>query len=331
MKHIVLFQHSCAACSKVARMVRDLSITGLEARALGDPEVLQLLGTAGLQRPDRPSLLVVNGDDVQLISGWAMRKRLAGVVGWGRSGTIVRLLAAEWRARLARSAESHVLSRRGVIGGALAGVAGWALIPGSTAGAAPEPSESKTDLTLADPADVEKASAAASVQQAIRTWGPVEGDVYTVTRGGQPTLVLTHPRRGIFTFVDNSPAALRGGTPAALSMGKASTAAPAARFYTTGGTPLADVAVSGDHVTASAVSGNTIVLDSFNAEAEPDVSKAEIAIFIACIGENASATCWMNCITCVETIATIYGIVPCAYCLACAGPYGITCAIRAFF
>jgi hypothetical protein len=329
MRYIILFQHSCDACSKVARMVRDISIDGLEARALSDPQVSELLSNARLEIPSRPALLVVDNDNVQMLSGWAMRRRLARVVGWRRSGTIARLLAAEWRARLARSAGSHGLSRRGVIGGALAGVAGWALIPGSTAGAAHEPSGSKTDLTLADPADVEKASAAASVQQAIRTWGPVEGDVYTVTRGGQPTLVLTHPRDGIFTFVDNSPGALRSGTPAALSMGRASTAAPAARYYSTGGIPLADLAVSGDHVTASPVSG--IVLDSFNAEAEPDVSKAEIAIFIACIGENANATCWMNCITCVETIATIAGIVPCAYCLACAGPYGITCAIRAFF
>lgn len=49
MKYIVLFQHSCDACSKVARMVRDISMAGLEARALEDPEVSGLLSSAGLQ------------------------------------------------------------------------------------------------------------------------------------------------------------------------------------------------------------------------------------------------------------------------------------------
>ena len=130
MRYIVLYADRCSACSKAARVVRSAAVAGLEARAFEDPQVSELLGQAGLQIPDRPSLLIIDTEDIQIISGWAMRRRLASVVGWRRSGTIVRLLAAEWRARLATSDKWRAPSRRGVIGGAIAGIAGWALTSG---------------------------------------------------------------------------------------------------------------------------------------------------------------------------------------------------------
>src|SRR5450759_3479924 len=104
MRYIVLYANNCDACSKVSRMVREISIAGMEARAFEDPHVLKLLSDAGLQAPSRPSLLIIGSADLQMVSGLAMRRRLAGVIGWRRSGTIARLLATEWRARLARSA-----------------------------------------------------------------------------------------------------------------------------------------------------------------------------------------------------------------------------------
>src|SRR5258708_6864065 len=127
MEYIILYAHDCSACSKVARMVQESSIPGLTARALQDPRIRHLLSEAGLQAPRGPALLMVDDAGVQMVTGWTMRWRLARVAGWRRSRAIVRLLAAEWRARLARSAAPHSPSRRGVIGTLVAGVAAWVL------------------------------------------------------------------------------------------------------------------------------------------------------------------------------------------------------------
>jgi hypothetical protein len=322
MRYIVLFQHSCDACSKVARMVGDVSIGGLEARALEDPQVTALLSNAHLQTPGRPSLLIINGDDVQVLSGWAMRRRLASVVGWRRSGTILRLLAAEWRARLARAAEPHGPSRRGVIGGALAGLGGWALMSGAAA-ASPAPGEGKPDIMLADPAEVEKALATAPVQQAIRTWGPVEGQAFK-TSGSGAVLALTHPERGILTVVDNSPGALRGGNPVALSFGHAPTAEHGLRYYTVTGAPLADQVVSGSRVITTAVQHNPD-------EVIPDFNFKTFSIcFTGCIGvKGIQAECLNGCFSCGIDLVnhSIPGILSaCPPCLKCAGVHAYTCA-----
>jgi hypothetical protein len=323
MRYIVLFQHSCHACSHVARLVRGLSVTGLEARSLEDPEVTGLLSHAGLQTPDRPSLLVADGNGLEVLSGWAMRRRLAGVIGWRRSAAIAGLLAAEWRARLARSAESYGPSRRGVIGGALAGAAGWALMSMSgTAFASALPGESKPEMTAADPAEVKAALATVPGQRAVRTWGPVELEAYKVRSGGQVTLMLTHPRDRILTFIDISSGALRGSNPAAVSLGSAD---HAIRYYSVGGTPLADLTVSGGQVQASAVPRDAVVPSS-TVEAEPDITPKQLACFIACIGRKVDAGCAQDCITCVAGIVFKHPPpIPCAECATCAGRYGTAC------
>ena len=324
MRYIVLFQHSCHACSQVARMVRDLSVTGLEARPLEDPEVTGLLSHAGLETPDRPSLLVADSKGIEVLSGWAMRRRLAGVIGWRRSGAITGLLAAEWRARLARSADSHAPSRRGVIGGALAGAAGWALMSG-TAFASARPVESKPELTVADPAEVRAALATVPGQRALSTWGAVEQQAFKVRGGGRVTLMLTHPRARILTFISMSPGALRGGNPAAVSLGEALASDHAIRYYSVGGTPLADLMASSGRVQASPVPRDAVV-PGRTAEVEPELTPKQIACFIACIGRKAGAGCIQNCITCVAGI--VYKNpppIPCAECAACAGPYGTDC------
>jgi hypothetical protein len=299
-------------------MVREISIAGMEARAFEDPHVLKLLSDAGLQAPSRPSLLIIGSADLQMVSGLAMRRRLAGVIGWRRSGTIARLLATEWRARLARSAGSHAPSRRGVIGGAIAGMTGWALTSGAAA-ASPRPGAGEPAIKVADPDDVTRLLATASAQQAIRNWGPVEREALEVTHNSQPVLVLTHPANGMFTFVDHSPRALRGGNPMALSIGPSPSDAPAMRYYSADGVPLADMAVSNGHVTVTAVRDGT-------SEIEPDVKipTGQIACFIACLQGPENASCVMNCYNCAHHPLN------CVQCVLCAGPPGVRCAKQCF-
>lgn len=318
MKHVILFQNNCDACSKVAGMVRDLSVTGLEARPLEDPQIVELLSTAHVEIPDRPSLLIIDDDGLEIISGWAMRRRLANVVGWRRSGSIVRLLAAEWRARLARSAGSQVPSRRVVIGGALGGtvavLAGWALRQPGSAAAPLRSGGGKLDVTTANPADVKALLATVPVQHSVSSWGPV-GDVFKVS-GEQNVFVLAHPRDEILTIVDSSPGAVQGGNPSTLSLGKSPVTTAAIRYYTVSGTPLADAATSNGRTTVSPVQGGP-------EGTRPDApTPAQLALFIDCCGAYMTVDCAGGCDSCVAhpNAACI------AACLRCAGLAAWTCA-----
>src|SRR5579863_832850 len=215
-KYIILYAHRCNACSKVARMVQESSIPGLTARALDDSHVRDLLSKADLQVPGRPALLILGDAETALVTGWAMRRRLARVAGWRRSRAILRLLAAEWRARLARSLEPDSPSRRGVIGTLVAGVAGWVLAADAIPSRRPQ-GKDHLAMKIADPDDAAKLLRTTSAQQAIRAWGPAQGVVYEVTDGSQPVLMLTHPQ-GMLTFIDHSTGALRHSAPVALSL-----------------------------------------------------------------------------------------------------------------
>lgn len=315
MKYIILYAHDCGACSKVARVVQESSIPGLTARALEDSHVGDLLSKAGLQAPGRPALLILGDAEISLVTGWAMRRRLARAVGWRRSGAIVRLLTAEWRARLARSAAPHSLSRRGVIGTLAAGVIGW-ILPSDAMQAPRGPKAAR--LRMADPDDVTKLLRTASAQQAIRTWGPAQAEVFEVT-GSQPVLVLTHSR-GILTFVDNSAGALRDIRPVALSIAPSLAEASGAtmRYYSIDGVPLADIAANGRVTLSSAQSRTSIT--------EPDIRipTAQLTCFVACLGSAVDGNCANNCVGCAHSLMS------CVSCAACAGPKGVACARQCF-
>ncbi len=315
MRYVVLYAADCPACSKVAAMVMNASVTGLEARGFEDAEIAESLRNAGLRVPDRPSLVIVNGTDVRLLSGWAMRRRLAGVVGWRRSRTIVRLLAAEWRARLTKSAASHAPSRRGVIGGILAGLTGWAV----TSGVANASPRNTPAMRAADPADAARVLRTATAQRAIRAWGPADPQVHEISGGSHPVFVLVHPERDIYTFVDNSPGALRESKPVAISMGVAPTAERALRYYTVDGIALADLQVADGKTTVRAVETAPEVV--------PDVSKWQFACWLGCIGRKSTVACLAVCEQCFYyAVGSLARLVACSNCVVCAGPNGVACA-----
>jgi hypothetical protein len=317
MRNIVLYAGSCPACSRVARLVTDASIADLEARPFDDPGVSESLAGAGLPTPDRPALVVIGDTDVQLLTGWAMRRHLAALVGWRRSGTIARLLAAEWRARLTRPAGLPALSRRGVIGGTVAGVLGWAMSSG-VANAATRSAESTPGLKAASPADAARVLETAAAQRAIRAWGPAEQQVLETTGGGRQVLVLRHPDRDIYTIIDNSPEA-QGGEPAAISVGAAPTAEHALRYYTVNGGALADLAISDGHTTITPVQLSP-------GEVEPDLSKIQFQCWLGCIGASTtSPSCITSCESCVIGPNGLGKAIACALCIVCAGQNGVNC------
>lgn len=76
-------------------MVDGLSVSGLETLSIGSAEAVRLLETAGAGTPDRPCLLVIEDDRVEVKSGWAMRSRLARLIGARRGTALARLAIAE--------------------------------------------------------------------------------------------------------------------------------------------------------------------------------------------------------------------------------------------
>jgi hypothetical protein len=209
MRYILLFKGSCAVCSKVAGMVDDLSVDNLEARSIESAEVRQILGGAGLETPGRPALLMTSDAGVRMVSGWEMRRNLAGLLGWRRARAIARLAAAEWHARLTQAAGSDVPSRRGVVKAGLAGlagIAGAAVIPGKAL-AASQPAASGPVLSIAGRSTVERTLAVSAVQTAIQTFGPAEPTVQVVTSGKERVLVLAHAQSNVMTLVDDSASA----------------------------------------------------------------------------------------------------------------------------
>lgn len=319
MRYIVLYAADCPACSKVAAMVTGAAVTGLEARGFEDPEIAESLRTAGLRIPDRPSLVIMSDTDVQLLNGWAMRRRLAGVVGWRRSRTIVRLLAAEWRARLTKSAASHVPTRRGVIGGILAGITGWAVTSG-VANASPASAGSAPAMKPADPADAAMVLRTATAQRATRAWGPADAQVHEISGGGShPVFVLMHPDRDVYTFIDNSPGALRDNKPVAISLGIAPTTEHALRYYTVDGAALADLRVADGATMVKAVETAPEVI--------PDLSKWQFACWVGCIGRKSTVACLAVCENCFYySVGSIARLIACSNCVVCAGPNGVACA-----
>lgn len=317
MRNIVLYAGGCAACSRVARLVTDASIADLEARPFDDPWVSESLAGAGLQTPDRPALVVIGATEVLLLTGWAMRRRLAALVGWRRSGTIARLLAAEWRARLTRSAETYMPSRRGIIGGTVAGVLGWAMTSGvahaSTTSAASTPA-----LKAVSPAGAAKVLQTATAQRAVSTWGAAE--ILELSGGSNPVFMLVHSERDIYTFIDNSPRARQASGPAAVSLGVAPGAGGTIRYYTVSGIALADLSVADGQATATPGQPTAAV--------QPDITinKVTLACFAACVGRPPNVSCVDNCARCSEASGTLaQKLLACLPCVTCAGVNGVNC------
>src|SRR2546423_13641871 len=110
--YILLFEAQCAACSRAAQAVAGLGIKDLAVRGLSDPSIVAQLGQAGLEQPTRPALLIQEGTEARLVTGWAMRWTLVRLLGWRRAGRILGLISTEGFAHASRMG---TVSRRGFL------------------------------------------------------------------------------------------------------------------------------------------------------------------------------------------------------------------------
>ncbi|TMC08456.1 MAG: hypothetical protein E6J41_13440 [Chloroflexi bacterium] len=321
MTHVLVFDSSCAACSRAARAVAEMGIAGLEVRGLSDPDVLGRLREAGLEPPDRPALLSGDGTEARLATGWTMRRRLAGLVGWRRARLIVRLVSIETRARTERSGS---VSRRRVIGAGVAMAAGAVasgLLPEAAAAAA---SPATGRLVPASNAEASRALGSTAVQAAVRTWGAAQ-PVGVTSDGTTSVLVLGFANApDVALLVDNAD----GKT--ALAVRK-DPRGGALQFFGVDGTAFGTVSVKGGKVVATQASGASAAASSAGAAVPAvHIPTAKIRCFIHCLGAHLQASCILTCHTCVTTPNPFSRVVACAHCLVCAGPEAIRCARHCF-
>jgi hypothetical protein len=321
MAHVLMFDSECAACSRAARAVAQMGIEGLEVRGLSDPAVLAQLRQAGLEPPAGPALLSGDGAETRLVTGWAMRKGLARLLGWRRASRVVHLVSIEGRARAARA---RSVSRRSVLGAGLAVAAGAVtsvLLPESAAAASPQ---APSGLAPASSAEAQRALGSTTVQTAINTWGPVH-PAGVVNDGTTSVLVLGFTNvPDLALLVDNSAAATSART--VLAIKKDPLAAGALQFFAADGTALGSVSVVAGRVVATeprAAAAGTAVPTIH-------IPTAKIRCFIHCLGAHLQAQCILTCHTCVTTPNPFSRIVACAHCIVCAGPSAIRCAHHCF-
>lgn len=313
MPFTLLFDAGCLACSNAAREIAEMGIAGLDVRPLSDPAVLDRLRQAGLEPPDRPALLIEDGDHLRIATGWAMRVALVRLTGWNRAERIVRLLSIERRARLSRSG---TITRRTALGGGLAALAaaiGSTILPRSAAQAATE------GVFTAAGADVQRALGAQAVRAAIGTWGPVMSHVQVATQGSESVLVFGFQNNpNVVLLVDNTAAATPTNT-AALGMTVLKTGSGVIRFFDTSGQALVDLSVR----------SNQIVVTQVAAASGLTEFGQDILCLIHClIQANIDVNCILACIACAE--GGIGAIFNCPRCFLCAGLHAIHC-LRACF
>lgn len=326
MTHVLMFDSDCAACSRAARAVARMGIADLEVRGLSDPAVLAALSEAGLQAPDGPALLSGEGAEARLATGWAMRRRLARLLGWQRAMQVTRLVAIEGRAH---ASKARLVSRRRVLGTGLAVAAGAvssALLPELASAAGPQTS---TALKAATNAETQRALSSAAVKRAVTTWGPVTA-AGVANDGTSSVMVFDFTNAHDLTLVvDNSATASSSGRQA-LAIRQDASGAGSLHFFSPDGTALGSVSVASGRVVTAAAPAAAVGGVAPAAVPTIHIPTAKIRCFLHCLGAHLQASCILTCHTCATTPNPFSRIVACAHCVVCAGPSAIRCAEHCF-
>lgn len=262
-----------------------------------------MLVGAGLARPTRPTLLLVeNGEVTGHLTGLGMRLHLAKLLGPRRAKKIVHLLAVESGARVQRAAGG--ISRRQVLGaGAAAGATSvFAMAtPATAATAAPR---GIAPVTARTAAALRSRPVFATLAP---TWGKADfSKAVEFTYDGRQVAAVPHTA-DVLTFVD-----LTGPDDLAISL---KIEGQGVAYYGPDGRHLATLEV---------MDGATKVVDSpaFQAHA----SFYFTICFTACIAATVGPDCLNACFAFASPgFANFFDQFKC---LACAGGRGLTCARR---
>ncbi|WP_460499323.1 hypothetical protein [Glycomyces tarimensis] len=295
----------------MAKKLNALAVPGIDVKSLHDTEIQRLLADTGHTMPAKPAIVEIDGGHVTVRTGLAMRLRLARRIGWRNAGALIGLAAAEGKARTERAQEQRSVSRRWLIGGAAASAG--AVLFGTATPANAGPGETGT-LRKLTPAEAGRLQASETSRQALRVWGGSPDEAaYAVTGSiGETMALLKHDDPTTFTCVDMA-------DPSVAVTLRIDAEHEVLRYYTVGGTPLAEVAVQDGRSEVRELSPSFAP-----ASAEELTPMFSVSCFIDCVGGGADYDCAMACGSCVLGSA-IDRAINCPICLVCAGGLGVRC------
>jgi predicted DCC family thiol-disulfide oxidoreductase YuxK len=311
----LLFDAHCVHCTNVAKQVQSLGIQNLDVASLHDAEVVRTFQQAGQSVPDGPALINADGDRLVVWTGLAMRIRLVRLIGYRRAADILRLLAAEARARAGRRADvddksaASGMQRRRLLGGALAGAG--AILFGTAQPAAASPAGSAGVPSPASAALRDRLLDLTEVRRAVATFGPVQADAITTVKSdqGRSVAVIPHASGKDITLVE-----VDSTDPMALSMAVGSNSI---RYALTDGRPLVEMTTTA----SGEVEVRQVAADDKSAY---NVTAFANCLYI-CLGARIVSNCVDRCVSCAQ--GGFGAIVNCPLCAACAGVNGIDCAV----
>ncbi len=317
MSQVLLVDSSCARCTRAGRMLAEAAPGRIEVESLHDAAVRAMLDREQPGWRMRPMLVTREGDRVRVRAGLAMCVALARAIGFTPALRVLRELSRE-PASLASASDAQGLSRRAVL--ARSGAAFMGLVLGSRVGlaaAVATPSAS----TVTDSATIERLKKNPAIAAAARSFGAPDWSSVLSVPAGDPkaacsaafaSYVLAHPQTaGVYTAV-----AAEGSAALSFEITEKDSR-PAIRWMSTSGKPwaLSTLSSSGRVVTAPAAP------PVGTGAAEPDITKAFIRCFTACVGSCLTPACLQSCFECGSKL----GFGSCAKCAACAGPSALTC------
>jgi hypothetical protein len=360
MNPMLLFDASCASCSRVAAAAKALA-DPLETRSLDDPELQDLLDELAPDRRREPMLLTSRGGRPRVLRGWRMRVELARLAGLGGSLELARALRAERHARPAGG--EHAVDRRGLLMRGATAVG--ALVLARRVEGGPAPAFGRPALLAPDDPVVKRLRTGRSAHLAERTFGAPDWSSVAVrhaidddgalgahselhvvplpSRGTQRTaLVLAHPQsRAVRAAAMSSDAALMTEDVVVQTQGRAGH--ERVRWLTVDGRLILDrplrgtgdtvvgpaamayrTALRGEASPAAVCSGATV---SASGELAPASAQSCIDVrlfiqcFLDCIGRHVDEGCLESCVSCAQG-----QVLPgCVNCYFCAGPHARRC------
>lgn len=93
MQHYLLFDSGCQTCSSLAQLVADESQGWLEIRSLREPAMQELLNRARPGWKWEPTLLALDGAQVDVFTGLSLRIQMVRGLGLRQAGRIAQLIA----------------------------------------------------------------------------------------------------------------------------------------------------------------------------------------------------------------------------------------------
>lgn len=302
--YILVVDGDCADCDGLGRRVEALAgHQGLRVISERSAQFAALRRDVGATETRPPCLLLIeDGKVVRQWTGWAMRLRLASLLGVKNVPQWPSLLYTERKARDLR--EHGGVSRRTLLLGTLSAGVAAALGQASPAAAAPV----ITQTSAAESARVKAfLDSSASARASVRKWGALRR-MRDVKRGGQRYVVIEHESQ---EFTYTSFAADDQPDDGAVTL-VVNAAEKSLDYHLPTGEALASIDVGTGAVRTPKAAVAT-ARESF------------LTCFRRCVGAGLSGNCAENCLNCI-----IQGASPfdgdCISCALCAGVAGVTCA-----